>query len=144
MLQNIMLCWRTYAFQSFIAVGNFYFNVQLTGRRGALIEIFRTMPKKNIEHLRLLTNWICQVKSRGFTRHFLLRCLRHVWVESLLPESNLSKKRRPKKRVFTTYEAVSDHGPVWVRSEDKIPSDFESTPNIIFSMPPYSLVTQLS
>ena len=42
------------------------------------------------------------------------------------------------------YEAVSDQGPVWVRSEEKIPSGFESTPNIIFSMPRYSLVTQLS
>ena len=42
------------------------------------------------------------------------------------------------------YEAVSDQGPVWVRSEDKIPSGFESTPSIIFSMPRYSLVTQLS
>ena len=30
------------------------------------------------------------------------------------------------------YEAVSNYGPVWVRSEDKIPSGFESTPNIIF------------
>ena len=45
---------------------------------------------------------------------------------------------------FSKYEAVSDQGPVWVRSEDKIPSGFESTPNIIFSMPRYSLVTQLS
>ena len=42
------------------------------------------------------------------------------------------------------YEAVSDQDPVWVRSEEKIPSGFESTPNIIFSMPQYSLVTQLS
>ena len=45
---------------------------------------------------------------------------------------------------FFAYEAVSDQGPVWVRSEEKIPSGFESTPNIIFSMPRYSLVTQLS
>ena len=42
------------------------------------------------------------------------------------------------------YEAVSDQGPVWVRSEEKIPSGFKSTPNIIFSMPRSSLVTQLS
>ena len=42
------------------------------------------------------------------------------------------------------YEAVSDQDPVWVRSEEKIPSGFESTPNIIFSMPQSSLVTQLS
>ena len=32
-----------------------------------------------------------------------------------------------------TYEAVSDQGPVWVRSEEKILSGFESTRNIIFS-----------
>ena len=42
------------------------------------------------------------------------------------------------------YEAVSDQGPVWVQSEEKIPSGFKSNPNIIFSMPRYSLVTQLS
>ena len=42
------------------------------------------------------------------------------------------------------YEAVSDQGPVWVQSEEKIPSGFESTPNIIFSIPRYSLFTQLS
>ena len=47
-------------------------------------------------------------------------------------------------QMMSPYEAVSDQGPVWVRSEDKIPSGFESTPNIIFSMPRYSLVTQLS
>ena len=42
------------------------------------------------------------------------------------------------------YEAVSDQGPVWVQSEEKIPSSFKSTPNIIFSMPRSSLVTKLS
>ena len=47
-------------------------------------------------------------------------------------------------RCKVLYEAVSDQGPVWVRSGEKIPSGFKSTPNIILSMPRSSLVTQLS
>ena len=39
---------------------------------------------------------------------------------------------------------MSDQGPVWVQSEDKIPGGFKSTPKIIFSLPSSSLVTQLS
>ena len=47
-------------------------------------------------------------------------------------------------QMMSPYEAVSDQGPVWVRSGEKIPSGFKSTPNIILSMPRSSLVTQLS
>ena len=55
--KNIKLCWRTFAFPSFIAVGNFYVSVQLTGRMVALIEIFWTKPKEC--WTRSTLNWIC-------------------------------------------------------------------------------------
>ena len=38
------------------------------------------------------------------------------------------------------YEKVSDQGPVWVRSEDKIPSDFISIHDIYIWLPEYSSV----
>ena len=38
------------------------------------------------------------------------------------------------------YEKVSDQGPVWVRSEDKIPGAFISTHDINVWLPEFSLV----
>ena len=61
---------------------------------------------------------------------FLLRCLSHVWVMSelnLICLSQIWVKRRPKKRVFTTYptsrqkyvDVLSQISFVWVKSEQK-------------------------
>ena len=41
---------------------------------------------------------------------------------------------------LSTYEKVSDQGPVWVRSEDKIPGAFISTHDINVWLPEFSLV----
>ena len=41
---------------------------------------------------------------------------------------------------LSLYEKVSDQGPVWVRSEDKIPSDFISIHDIYIWLPEYSSV----
>ena len=45
-----------------------------------------------------------------------------------------------KKQKSLVYEKVSDLGPVWVRSEDKIPSDFISIHDIYIWLPEYSSV----
>ena len=42
------------------------------------------------------------------------------------------------------YEKVSDQGPVWVQSEDKIPGGFISTYHINIWLPESSLVQKLS
>ena len=43
-------------------------------------------------------------------------------------------------KIGAEYEKVSDQGPVWVRSEDKIPGDFISTHDINVWLPECSLV----
>ena len=93
-----------------------------------------------IEEWCKLAHFCCNggtVWDHNASRKIAWRCRRNTMSEkSIIVSAMLNWK--------SAYEAVSDQGPVWVQSEDKIPTGFESNPNIIFSMPWYSLVTQLS
>ena len=101
---------------------------------------------------KLLSNtWELRYRSRKLTslqmRHFILK-ISTAWMDIFTlwasTKNTLCKKLPFKtaasRRLCGAYEKVSDQGPVWVRSEDKIPSAYISIHDINIWLPEYSSV----